>query len=215
MNNAAKSLQLNIAVPEYSRADIQIKKINDLQEVLHKAILKDSSEEIREAVQSGANINMAKDGKSPLLFAILRLRYNAIEVLLKLGARPVDICGQYAEDEQDRLVLEQYRPYIIMMNCRAEASIHYNNKDYKPALEVAEKGLDRIRDFFTSFGQEEAFAKSNEVRVLKKFVREIRKKIPMDPLTRLRQQLDKALKTERYEEAAKLRDQIKRLQTSV
>ena len=72
-----------------------------------------------------------------------------------------------------------------------------------------------FRSFFTSFGQEEAFAKSNEVRVLKKFVREIKKKIPMDPLTRLRQQLDKAVKTERYEEAAKLRDQIKRLQTSV
>ena len=129
--------------------------------------------------------------------------------------RVLDFCGKFATDEHDRLILEQYRPYIIMMNSRAEASIHFNNKDYKPALEVAEKGLDRIRDFFASFGQDEAFAKSNEVRVLKKFVREIRKKIPMDPLTRLRQQLDKALKTERYEEAAKLRDQIKRLQTSV
>jgi hypothetical protein len=129
--------------------------------------------------------------------------------------RVLDFCGKFANDEHDRLILEQYRPYIIMMNSRAEASIHYNNKDYRPALEVVEKGLDRIRDFFSLFGQDEAFTKSNEVRVLKKFAREIRRKIPMDPLTRLRQQLDKAVKTERYEEAAKLRDQIKRLQTSV
>lgn len=129
--------------------------------------------------------------------------------------RVLDFCGKFATEEHDRLILEQYRPYIIMMNSRAEASIHYNNKDYKPALEVAEKGLDKIREFFTRFGQDEAFAKSNEVRVLKKFAREIRRKIPMDPLTRLRQQLDKAVKTERYEEAAKLRDQIKRMQTSV
>jgi hypothetical protein len=129
--------------------------------------------------------------------------------------RVLDFCGKFANDEHDRLILEQYRPYIIMMNSRAEASIHYNNKDYRPALEVVEKGLDRIRDFFSLFGQDEAFTKSNEVRVLKKFAREIRRKIPMDPLTRLRQQLDKAIKTERYEEAAKLRDQIKRLQTSV
>jgi len=35
----------------------------------------------------------------------------------------------------------------------------------------------------------------------------------MDPLTRLQQALDKAIKTERYEEAAKLRDQIRRMQT--
>jgi protein-arginine kinase activator protein McsA len=37
----------------------------------------------------------------------------------------------------------------------------------------------------------------------------------MDPMTRLQQQLDKAIKTEQYEEAAKLRDEIKRMQTSV
>jgi hypothetical protein len=127
--------------------------------------------------------------------------------------RVLDFCGKFASDEHDRLILEQYRPYIIMMNSRAEASIHYNNKDYKPALEVVEKGLERIHEFFARFGQEDAFVKSNETRVLKKFAREIRRKIPLDPMTKLRQQLDKAVKTERYEEAAKLRDQIKRLQT--
>jgi protein-arginine kinase activator protein McsA len=75
--------------------------------------------------------------------------------------------------------------------------------------------LDNIREFFARFGQDEAFDKSNEVRVLKKFAREIRRKIPMDPMTRLQQQLDKAIKTEQYEEAAKLRDEIRRMQTSV
>jgi hypothetical protein len=127
--------------------------------------------------------------------------------------RVLDFCGKFANDEHDRLILEQYRPYIVMMNCRAEASIHYNNKDYKPALEVVEKGLQRIQDFFSRFGQEDAYAKSNEVRVLKKFAREIRRKLPLDPMTKLRQQLEKAVKTERYEEAAKLRDEIRRLQT--
>jgi excinuclease UvrABC helicase subunit UvrB len=129
--------------------------------------------------------------------------------------RVLDFCGKFATDEHDQLILEQYRPYIIMMNCRAEASIHYNDKDYKPALSVVEKGLDNIREFFARFGQNEAFDKSNEVRVLKKFAREIRRKIPMDPMTRLQLQLDKAIKTEQYEEAAKLRDEIKRMQTSV
>jgi hypothetical protein len=129
--------------------------------------------------------------------------------------RVLDFCGKFATDEHDRLILEQYRPYIIMMNCRAEASIHFNNKDFKPALAVVERGIDTIREFFARFGQEEAFTKSNEVRVLKKFAREIRRKIPMDPMMRLQQQLDKAIKTERYEEAAKLRDQIRRLQTQV
>jgi UvrB/uvrC motif len=128
--------------------------------------------------------------------------------------RVLDFCGKFATEEQDRLVLEQYRPYIIMMNARAEASLHFNKKDYRTALAIIEKGLEDIRDFFARFGQEEAHGQSNEVRVLKKFAREIRRKIPIDPLSRLRLQLDKAVKTERYEDAARLRDQIKRMQTS-
>jgi hypothetical protein len=128
--------------------------------------------------------------------------------------RVLDLCGKFATDEHDRIILEQYRPYIIMMNSRAEASIHFNNKDFKPALGVVEKGLDNIRTFFARFGQEDAYGKSSEVRILKKFAHEIRRKIPLDPMAKLQQQLDKAIKTERYEEAAKLRDQIRRLQTS-
>ncbi len=128
--------------------------------------------------------------------------------------RVLDLCFKFASDEHDRIILEQYRPYIIMMNSRAEASIHFNNKEYKPALVVVERGLENIRTFFTKFEQDDAFAKSNEVRILKKFAHEIRRKIPLDPMEKLQQQLDKAVKTERYEEAAKLRDQIRRLQAS-
>jgi hypothetical protein len=35
--------------------------------------------------------------------------------------RVLDLCAKFATDEQDRLILEQYRPYIIMMNARAQA----------------------------------------------------------------------------------------------
>src|SRR5947208_14731973 len=37
--------------------------------------------------------------------------------------RVLDLCGKFATDEQDRLVLEQYRPYITMMNARAQPSL--------------------------------------------------------------------------------------------
>jgi protein-arginine kinase activator protein McsA len=48
------------------------------------------------------------------------------------------------------------------------------------------------------------------VRVLKQFARDIRKKMPIDPIAKLQAQLDKAVRTEHYEEAARLRDEIKR-----
>ena len=126
--------------------------------------------------------------------------------------RVLDLCGKYADDEQDRLVLEQYRPYIIMMHARAQASILFQEKKYAEALEQIEEGLSQIREFFVRFGQEEAYPQSNEVRVLKKFARDIRRKLPVNPVTRLQRKLDRAVKDERYEEAARLRDKIAAMQ---
>lgn len=126
--------------------------------------------------------------------------------------RVLDLCGKYATDEHDRLILEQYRPYIIMMNARAQASIAFNAKDYRSALKSVHRGMASIKEFFARFGQEEVYAKSSEVRVLKRFARDIRRRMPVDPLTRLNQQLERAIKEERYEDAAFLRDQISRLQ---
>lgn len=128
--------------------------------------------------------------------------------------RLIDLCGKFAEDEQDRLLLEQYRPYITMMHARAQASLLFSDQKYPEALAKVEEGLSQIKEFFARFGQEEAFDQSNEVRVLKRFARDIRRKLPVNPVTRLQRKLQKALKDERYEEAARLRDKISELQQS-
>ncbi len=128
--------------------------------------------------------------------------------------RVLDFCGQFASEEQDRLILEQYRPYIIMMNARAQASLFYRDQQYAQALEAVEGGLVRIRDFFSRFGEEKAYRRSNEVRVLRRFAQEIRRKMPVDPLRRLQIRLARAVKAEQYEEAARLRDAIEAVKMS-
>jgi hypothetical protein len=124
--------------------------------------------------------------------------------------RVLDLCGKYAVDEQDRLFLEQYRPYITMMNTRAAASLLVEEKKLREAHEALQQGIEQIREFFVRFGQPEAFAESNEARVLRRMAREVRKKLPVDPIQRLQNRLDKAVKVEDYEEAARLRDEISR-----
>src|SRR5947207_3174180 len=52
--------------------------------------------------------------------------------------RLLDMCAKYALTAEDRLQLEHFRPYIIMMNVRAQASILFNEKKYKPALELVQ-----------------------------------------------------------------------------
>ncbi|HDZ26985.1 hypothetical protein LCGC14_1027860 [marine sediment metagenome] len=77
------------------------------EEMLHKAILNDSPEEIIEALNGGANINQGKDGKPPILLAVLLKKSNAIESLVQCGAN-VDV--SYAGYS---LVLHAVRLYDI------------------------------------------------------------------------------------------------------
>lgn len=125
--------------------------------------------------------------------------------------RVIDLCGKFGSSEQDRLVLEQYRPYITMMNIRAQASIQVKAERYRDAIETVQAGLTSIKEFFERFGHEEAYERANEVKVLQKFARDIRHKMPVDPLQKLHTQLQRAIQAEKYEEAARLRDRIKSL----
>jgi len=122
--------------------------------------------------------------------------------------RVLDLCGKFAADEQDKLVLEQYRPYIIMMRTRASATILAKEQKLHQALDLVRDGLAQIRDFFEKFGHAEAFEQCEEARVLKRFGREIKKKLPVGELERLQRRLKKAVVSEQYELAATLRDQI-------
>jgi hypothetical protein len=127
----------------------------------------------------------------------------------------LDLCGKFAVDEQDRLWLEQYRPYIVMMFGRAKASQLLREGKDADAYRTVRQAIRRIREFFEKFQQPEGFKHSSEVKVLKRLAREIRKKLPIDPLAKLRKELDRAVRAERYEEAARLRDEIARLGPSL
>ena len=83
-----------VVVPHQNRRGINI------QEMLHNAILNDSSAEIKEAVRLGANINETKQNKSPLLWAVLLRKTDAVDALLDLGAKPDKTLVQHAIDLQ-------------------------------------------------------------------------------------------------------------------
>ncbi|RYZ79637.1 MAG: hypothetical protein EOP06_26825, partial [Proteobacteria bacterium] len=45
-----------------------------------------------------------------------------------------DLIRDYAEDEADRMSLEQFRPYVLMMNARARACLALEDKRYDRAM---------------------------------------------------------------------------------
>lgn len=120
----------------------------------------------------------------------------------------LDLCAAYASEDQDRFFMEQYRPYIIMMNARSKAMGAMRRNAYRTAMAHVESGLKTIKAFFVRFGEPGAYRESSEVMVLKALRKEVRKRLPEDPIRKARKKLERAVREERYEDAARLRDEL-------
>jgi len=122
----------------------------------------------------------------------------------------MEFCATYAGEESDRYMLEQYRPYVLMMRTRSEALLALNDKRPKSALRAVKKGQEEIAEFYRQSGMEPA-EHSSEVMILNALAKEIEENLPPDPVKELREKLLLAVEKEHYEEAANLRDQLRRL----
>ena len=123
-----------------------------------------------------------------------------------------DLVKKYAEDERDRQTFEQFRPYVIMMQTRARASLELRHNRYDEAIRVVEEGIRRIEQVFIENGAEELIESNPELAFLKRWKTEILESKPLDPIEKLRKDLDEAVRNENYELAAKIRDQLRRLE---
>ncbi len=125
--------------------------------------------------------------------------------------RVLDLCQSHAETEDDRAVLEQFRPYITLARTRALAGKALSDNEPKAALFSIDEGLEAMKKFFTEAGQPQAFDESEEVRMLKQMRESLLPKLPVSQKAELRERLAKAIEQENYELAAILRDELRQL----
>jgi hypothetical protein len=118
---------------------------------------------------------------------------------------------QHATRQRDKIEFDQYRPYVTMMRSRALALQALSGGDFTRALKEIDEGISRIRVFLREYHQEENESECTELSFLTRWRREVESDRPTGPVERLEQQLERAISLEDYEEAARLRDQIKRL----
>ncbi|MGQ9629174.1 MAG: UvrB/UvrC motif-containing protein [bacterium] len=137
--------------------------------------------------------------------------YDGVERDTRRNIRLCDFLKKYAANEMDVLSMEQYRPYIVMMNARARAMISLRKKDYENAIREVENGIEIIKKFFKEYNQEHLADSCGEVEILRRVAESIREKMPSNPKEELEKQLKVAIEQENYERAAKIRDQLRRL----
>src|SRR3954447_18507022 len=118
--------------------------------------------------------------------------------------------------ERDELVwsFQQFRPYVLMMNTRAKASILLGDGKFGEAMREIERGRDAIQEFFTQSNFPELATKSSELAFLEEWLEEVSSKRPLSKLEIMQREMEVAIASELYERAAELRDAIKLLQKS-
>jgi excinuclease UvrABC helicase subunit UvrB len=87
-------------------------------------------------------------------------------------------------------------------------------KRYTAACKAIEEGVEEIENFFRDNEREDLLENSGELASLRQWLGEIKAKRPLSALEKLQRQLDEAIQVEDYEKAAKVRDQMKKLQAS-
>ncbi len=127
----------------------------------------------------------------------------------------LDLCNKFGKSEYDRMCLEQYRPYIMMMNVRARACEALRKGFVQTAVAYLRGGIKQITRMVPKEHRRRFLRESNEARILLDMLKQIRSQLPADPRDALRKKLKDALRMEKYEEAAALRDQLGELVRSM
>ena len=122
-----------------------------------------------------------------------------------------DLCRDFGASEQDRALLEQFRPHVITMRCRAEAELAVGERQPKAALAALDRGLEELRACYADAGRTEAFETANEVQLLRGMRDALVPKLPSSQRVELEERLRAALDAENYELAAILRDELRML----
>jgi hypothetical protein len=135
----------------------------------------------------------------------------------------------HARDERDKLRFDQWRPYVTMMHARAVATPLVELEQWDAAAGVLEAGIRGIERFLEEYDQMEQAPRVGELTFLRRWKEEILSKIesesgammetviatPPDSVSRaaeLRAKIELAVVEERYEDAAMLRDELRRLE---
>jgi hypothetical protein len=125
----------------------------------------------------------------------------------------LEVCGlvsRYAEQEEDKKQILQYRPYILRMNALSKAMVSMNRELLVTARELLEKAIKDIESMPEVDTPTFEVERMRSLSVLRSTLKQVMERKP-SPAAQLKVQLDEAVAAENYELAAELRDRIRRI----
>lgn len=128
--------------------------------------------------------------------------------------------GAHADDDRHKRQFDQWRPYVTMMHTRSVATPLIRRQEYQEGLQLIVSGIDAIRDFLDEYDQSDRAEECVELVSLEHWRKEVLTTLqraeadrPKSEIEILRDKLEAAIAAEEFEEAARLRDQIRSRQS--
>lgn len=174
------------------------------------------------AEQAGKDFEMSEDDVGELQAEGVQY-YHRYLALFQLGdwqsvirdtKRNLDMfafVAKYAPDDEASWSVQQFRPYVLMMNTRAKANLALERDDVDAAIALVEKGISKIEKFVKDHNRD-GETDTSEINSLSEWLGELRQLKPMTPVEKLNRELERAVQDEKYERAAELRDALRALQ---
>ena len=138
--------------------------------------------------------------------------YEAVRRDAEHNLRIFSLVSEYASNDQDKVLLDQYRAYVITHRVKAEVLFWMEKKDHERALRAIQQGIKEIEDFYREYGRVDLIEEGPDIQYLKDWAKEIEQNRPVTPRRKLEAMLQAAVKREDYEQASRLRDQIKAME---
>ncbi len=138
--------------------------------------------------------------------------YNNAKRDAERNLRVFDFVRDYAESDEYRLILENYRPFVTSHRIRADVLICLKKGYFDRAIEHIEDGIKEIENFFKSYGRDNQIDDSQEIKFLESWREDILSNKPVSARKQLERELQQAVQEEKFEKAALIRDQIKRIE---
>jgi hypothetical protein len=140
------------------------------------------------------------------------LRDEGVQVDAGRNLRMFDLCRDHGASHADRTVLEQYRPFVLMMRARAQAAIGLATGDSRAALAAVDAALAELSAHFEAHGPHDGFERSAEANLLRGMRAALVPSLPASQRAELEERLQRAVEAENFELAAILRDEIRSLE---
>ena len=125
---------------------------------------------------------------------------------------------EYGPNDRAKLQFDQWRPYVLMMHARSVATPLVEQDKIAEALTLVESAIDAILEFIDEYDQADRADECAELGDLRQWQEELSTLLARSNATEeenivndLRRQLQEAVDAEEFEQAAQLRDKIRRI----